>query len=88
MSLDLAQEIWSELKQFLSEVDRSDAADCLVHLLVDHDYDADSIKSAFKSDGDVKSSLRAYISELEGDTAEDDEEAEYDDYDDDNDDDD
>jgi len=82
MSLDLAQEIWSELKRYLSEVDRGDAADSLVYLLVDHDYDADDIRAAFKSDSDVKSSLKAYLTELETD---DDDDVEYIDDDDDDD---
>jgi hypothetical protein len=77
MSLDLANEMWNELKRYIGSVDRSEAADVLVNLLVDHDYDADEIRMAFKGDPDIKAALQIY-SESENDDSDDD----YDDIDD------
>jgi hypothetical protein len=79
MSLDLASEIWTELKRYIGSVDRSEAADVLVNLLVDHDHDADEIRSAFKGDSDVKQALQVY-SDSEADDVDDDYEDEDDEY--------
>ena len=83
MSVELAYDLWSELKRYVGAVDRTDAADALVNLLIDHDYDADDIRSAFKGDSEVKRALEVYIDDLDTD---DDEEIEDEYYDDDNDD--
>jgi hypothetical protein len=83
MSLLLAHDCWAELKRYISNVDHADAADSLVHLLIDNDYDAGEIRAAFKNDSDVKSALSAYLVENEPD---DDIEDEYEDDDDDDDD--
>lgn len=84
MSLILAHDSWAELKRYISNVDLADAADALVHLLVDNDYNTDEIRAAFKNDSDVKSALSAYLTENESD---DDNEDEYEDEDNDDDDD-
>jgi hypothetical protein len=59
--IDIAADLWSELKRYISVPDREEAADILVNLLIDNDYDADSIKTAFKSDNDVKRALKTYL---------------------------
>jgi hypothetical protein len=79
MSLDLASEIWTELKRYIGSVDRSEAADVLVNLLVDHDHDADEIRAAFKGDPDIKRAMQVY-SDSEADEVEDDYEDEDDEY--------
>lgn len=68
MSVDVASDIWSELKRFMSTPDRAEAADSLVAVLIDNDYDADEIKAAFKNDPDVKNALHSYVDDVEGDT--------------------
>lgn len=68
MSVDVAYDIWSELKRFLSAPDRSEAADTLVAVLIDNDYNADEIKVAFKNDSDVKYALHSYVDDVEGET--------------------
>jgi hypothetical protein len=78
MAVDLSHDIWNELKRYISTVDRADAADSLVSVLIDNDYDAEHIRSAFKSDTDIKRALQSYLD----DTEEDLEEEEEDDYDD------
>lgn len=74
MSLTLVAEVWDALRDHLDFTSRSDAADSLVNLLIDNNYEPDEIKSAF-NDKDVRSALKAYIEEHEA-------EDEYDDYDD------
>ena len=78
MAVDLSHDIWNELKRYISTVDRADAADSLVSVLIDNDYDAEQIRSAFKSDSDIKRALQSYLD----DTEEDLDEEEEDDYDD------
>ena len=78
MAVDLSYDLWNELKRYISTVDRADAADSLVSVLIDNDYDAEQIRSAFKSDSDIKRALQSYLD----DTEEDLDEEEEDDYDD------
>ena len=78
MAVDLSHDIWNELKRYISTVDRADAADSLVSVLIDNDYDAEQIRAAFKSDTDIKRALQSYLD----DTEEDLDEEEEDDYDD------
>lgn len=80
MSIELSQEIWTELKRYINTVDRDEAADTLVAVLIDNDADADEIKSVFKTDPDIK---RALISYLKNQEEEDDDEGLHDDDDDD-----
>lgn len=79
MSVDTASEIWSELKRYINVVDRSDAAENVVSIMVDHDYDVDEIREAFKGDSDIKKALTAYL-DNDRDYAEEEEE-EFDDED-------
>jgi len=79
MSVDLAKEIWTELKRYVNTVDRSDAAETLVSVLIDNDVDADDIKVAFKTDSDVKAALAHYIKDHQDEADDDDED--YDGYD-------
>ena len=71
MSVELAKEIWSELRRHINTVDRDEAAETLVAVLIDNNVDADEIKSVFKSESDVK---RALVSYLKDHAEEDDEE--------------
>jgi hypothetical protein len=82
MSVELSKEIWDELKRYVNTVDRSDAAETLVSVLIDNDVGADEIKEIFKSDTEVKRALAHYLKDHEED-----EEDEEDFHDDDGDDD-
>lgn len=62
MSVELASEIWSQLKRHISTIDRDDAAEELVALLVDHDYSAEDIREEFPGDKHVKNALAHYLS--------------------------
>lgn len=79
MSVELAKEIWDELKRHVNVVDRDDAAETLVSVLIDNDCDADDIKSVFKSDSAVKAALAHYLKDhADDDEDEDEEDFEYD----------
>jgi hypothetical protein len=77
MTLDLVAELWVEIKRYVSTSDRADAADALTGLLVEHGIDLDEIRTAFKSDSDVKRALQSFShDDVE---PEEDEEEDYDD---------
>lgn len=81
MSVELSKEIWDELKRYVNTVDRNDAAETLVSVLIDNDIDADEIKDAFKSDSEVKRALAHYLKDHEEEEDDDwEEEEEEDDY--------
>ena len=61
MSELVASEIWSELKRFVNTVDRNEAAETIVSILIDNDSDVDDIRDAFKGDADIKRALTAYL---------------------------
>jgi hypothetical protein len=61
MSESIASEIWGELKRYVNTVDRAEAAETVVQILMDNDSDIDAIKNAFKSDSDIKRALTAYL---------------------------
>jgi len=63
MTVELANEIWSELKRYVNTVDRDEAAETLVSVLIDNDVSADEIKAVFKTDSDVKKALTSYLKE-------------------------
>jgi len=77
MSETIASEIWGELKRFVNTVDRADAAETVVQILMDNDSDVDDIRDAFKGDSDIKRALTAYL-DNDKDYTEDDVESEED----------
>ena len=75
MSVDVVGEIWAELKRYVNVVDRADAAESVVSILIDHDVDADEIRTWFKGDSDIKTALSDYLaSDSESDEYEEEEE--------------
>jgi len=81
MSVALTKEIWDELRRYVNTVDRAEAAETLVSVLIDNDAAADEIKEVFKTDSEIKRALASYLK----DHAEEDEE-DYEDEDEDEDD--
>ena len=61
MSEVVASEIWGELKRFVNTVDRAEAAETVVQILMDNDSDVEDIRTAFKGDSDIKRALTAYL---------------------------
>jgi hypothetical protein len=81
MAADLANEVWQEIKRYVNGMDRAEAAEALVSVLIDNDVSAEEIKSAFKSDSEVKQALKQYLD----DHADEDEDDDYDEEDEDDD---
>lgn len=79
MHSDIASEIWGELKRYINTVDREEAAEVLVSLLIDNDEDADDIKQAFKGDSDIKRALASYTQDDEEESYDEEEDEDLDD---------
>ena len=77
MPVSLANEIWGELKRYISSVDREEAAETVVNILIDNDVDVEEIKANFKGDSDIKRALAQYNID---DVVDDVEEEEVDEY--------
>jgi hypothetical protein len=65
MSVELAKEIWDEIKRYVNAVDRDEAAETLVSVLIDNDVDADDVRLVFKTDSEVKRALASYLKDHE-----------------------
>lgn len=74
----VVSEIWGELKRYVNTVDRAEAAETVVQILMDNDCDAEDIRDAFKGDRDIKTALTTYL-DNDKDYVED-EESEEEDY--------
>lgn len=80
MSEQIASEIWGELKRYINVVDRSEAAETMIQILMDNDSDVEDIRDAFKGDTDIKRALTSYL-DNDKDYAEDEDESEDEDED-------
>ena len=78
MSEAIASEIWGELKRFVNTVDRAEAAETVIQILMDNDSDVEDIRDAFKGDSDIKRALTAYLDNDRDYETEDEDEDEYD----------
>ena len=76
MSEAIASEIWGELKRFVNTVDRAEAAETVIQILMDNDSDVEDIRDSFKGDSDIKRALTAYL-DNDKDYAAEDEEDEF-----------
>ena len=85
MSEQIAAEIWGELKRYVNTVDRAEAAETVVQILMDNDSDVEDIRDAFKGDSDIKRALTTYLDNDNDYEEEDEEEEEDSDYDEDED---
>jgi hypothetical protein len=74
MHSHIANEIWSELKRYVNTVDRSEAAETLVSILIDNDEDPETIRDTFKHDSDIKLALTSYLDDNSFDEEEEEEE--------------
>jgi hypothetical protein len=80
MPVALASEMWSEIKRYISSVDREEAAETVVNILIDNDVEADEIKSAFKGDADIKRALAEYLKDTDDEDVDDEYDEELEDY--------
>jgi len=81
MSITVIHEVWRAIKSEIEEVNLPDAAESLVDVLIQNDYEASDIKAEFRRDSDVMDAIKAYIAsqEEEEEYEEEEEEEEYDD---------
>jgi hypothetical protein len=84
MSIELSREIWDELKRYINVVDREEAAEIMVSVLIDNDASAEEIKDTFKGDAEIRRAVATYLEDhSEPDDDDDDNDAfEYDNEDD------
>lgn len=82
MSEHLAAELWGELKRYVNTVDRAEAAETVVQILMDNDSDVEDIRDAFSGDRDIKAALTSYLDNdkdyAEDEDEEDEEDEDYD----------
>lgn len=78
MHSHIAAEIWGELKRYVNTVDREEAAETLVSILIDNNEDPENIRDVFKYDSEVKRALASYINNDEEEYEEEEEEYEDD----------
>ena len=76
----ITSELWSELKRYVNTVDRNEAAETIIAILIDNDCDVDDIKNAFKGDSDIKRALAVYLDNDKSYEDEDEEAEEEEDY--------
>lgn len=76
MNLNLISEVWDLLAYYIDSNDRSSAAITLVDFLVDNDYSAEEIKSAFAGEKHIIKALEAYDDDIDYDDDEYDDEDE------------
>ena len=80
MTVDLASVLWSEVKNYIPSIDRQEAAEVVVSVLVDHDVDVDDIRQEFRGDPNIKAALAHYLKDHD-DHDDDEDEYEYNDED-------
>lgn len=77
MSLSVIAEFWSAIKPFFATSDRPEAAEILVNILVENDFDPKEIKKVFGKDGNIINALGIH-DEIFDDELEEDEYIDYD----------
>ena len=60
MTLDQVCELWRELKRYVSDVEVEDAADTLIHFMIDNNISVEEIMESFKNDRHVRTALAEY----------------------------
>lgn len=65
MSITVIAELWRALKLEIDENNLSDAAESLINVLIDNDYDTADIKEAFRREPSVMEALREYNSQFD-----------------------
>ena len=60
MSLSTITEVWEVLREHIDFNDRTDAADSLINLLIDNNYEPEDIKDVFRGDKEMLGALKGY----------------------------
>ncbi len=83
MSITVIHEVWRAIKSEIDDANLPDAAESLVDVLIQNDYEASDIKAEFRKDSNVMDAVKAYVASQEDEEEyEEDEEEEDEDYDD------
>ena len=82
MSITLVAEVWRALKSEMDENNLPYAAESLINVLIDNDYEAADIKAEFRRDTVVMEALKDYVATHEDEEEDYEEEEEEEDYDD------
>lgn len=80
MTIEVAAAMWGELRRYVNTVDRAEAAESVVAVLVDNDFDADKIRDGFNGDNDIKRALTEYLGNISSEEEIDEEDPDEDDY--------
>lgn len=65
MSLEIVKEVWDGLKPIIQLADQQEAAETLINLLIDNDFESAEIKEMFRRDKDVMAALDYFNSDEE-----------------------
>jgi len=83
MSITVIHEVWRAIKSEIEEVNLPDAAESLVDVLIQNDYEASDIRAEFRKDSEVMDALKAFVASQEDEEEdyeeEDEEDEDYDD---------
>jgi len=83
MSITVVSEVWRAIKTEIEEVNLPDAAESLVDVLIQNDYEASDIRAEFRKDSEVMDALKAFVASQEDEEEdyeeEDEEDEDYDD---------
>ena len=79
MSISIVAEVWRALKAEIDEANLPDAAESLINVLIDNDFEAAEIKAEFRRDSDVMEALKDYVAAQEDEEDDDDYEEDYED---------
>jgi hypothetical protein len=61
MNLDFVREVWDAMRSHIDFNERTEAADTLINLLIDNNYETDDIKEAFRGDTEMLKALKGYV---------------------------
>lgn len=76
MSIELVAEVWDNIKHVFAPSDRKEAAEAVVSVLFENNFEVDEIRDAFRGDSDIRRAAKQYEEE-HGTTDEDEEEEDY-----------
>jgi hypothetical protein len=82
MSITVIHEVWRALKTEIDETVLPDAAESLVDVLIQNDYEASDIKAEFRRDSHVMDAVKAFVASQEEEEDDYEEEEDDEDYDD------
>lgn len=60
MNLNFVAEVWDALRSHIDFNERKDAADTLINLLIENNYETDEIKDCFRGDKEIAGALKYY----------------------------